>query len=115
MFYMLLGGHVEEETFWAAERSYAMILSPRLKSRVSGLLEIAISRLSIRVINVIADGHNITPLIPLLEFLAAWRERPWYLIVVSHYPRGHWKARVERVTYHPRSSAPTSPTRVVPW
>ena len=119
MFYMLLGGHIEEETFWAAEKSYAMILSsflsPRLKLRVSGLLETVISRLSIRVGNVIAGGHGITPLIPLLEFLGAWRERPWHLIITFRYLRGHWKAWIERVTHHPRSSAPKSPMRVAPW
>ena len=27
MWYMFLGGHVEEETFWAADRSYVVSLS----------------------------------------------------------------------------------------
>lgn len=119
MFYMLLGGYIEEETLWAAEKSYAMILSsflsPRLKPCVSDLLETVISRLSIRVRNVTAGGHDITPLMPLLGFLAAGRERPWHLIITFRYLRGHWKAWIERVTHHPRSSAPKSPMRVAPW
>lgn len=88
MWYMFLGGHVEEETFWAAERSYVMILFSflpfRLKSCASGSLETIISRLSIRMIKVIADGHDITPIIPLLEFLAAWKRRPWFLTRMAY-------------------------------
>ena len=123
MWYMFLGGHVEEETFWAAEKSYAMILSSflssRLKSCASGSLETIISCLSMRMIEVIADGHDITPVIPLLEFLAAWKERPWYLIqmayewcsAISEASGRHWSSELPIIQgaqrrYPPQDSLP---------
>ena len=94
-------------------------LSSHLKSCASGSLETIIARLSMRMIEVIADGHDITPVIPLLEFLAAWKERPWYLIqmayewcsAISEASGRHWSSELPIIQgaqrrYPPQDSLP---------
>jgi hypothetical protein len=89
VWYMFLGGHVEEETFWAVDKSYAVVsfvLSFSLLNIVyaSDSLETILSHLSIRVMNVIADGSYLHHLNYLLEFLAAWEKRPAYLTPMAY-------------------------------
>ncbi|KAF9646287.1 hypothetical protein BDM02DRAFT_3188951 [Thelephora ganbajun] len=62
VWYILLGGHVEEETFWAVDKSDS--------------LEAILSHLSTRVMYVIGDGRCLEHLGHLLVFLAAWEKRP---------------------------------------
>jgi hypothetical protein len=85
MWYMILGGHVEEKTFWALDKSYAVVLlsfrsfSPLKIVDASDSLETILSHLSTRVMEVIADGNCFQHLDYLLVFLAAWEKRPAYL------------------------------------
>ncbi|KAF9783406.1 hypothetical protein BJ322DRAFT_1070641 [Thelephora terrestris] len=65
VWYMLLGGCVEEETFWAIDKSDS--LKPIL------------SLLAPRVENAIPDERGLEYLDSLLEFLAAWDKRPVFL------------------------------------
>jgi len=50
----------------------------------SGSLEIILSHLSQRVMDVIADGNHLQHLDFLLEFLAAWEERPASLTLMAY-------------------------------
>ena len=85
VWYMFLGGHVEEETFWAIDKSYAMVSSsfPPLSLLnivySSDSLETILVHLSTRVMGVIVDGNCFQHLDYLLVFLAAWQKRPAYL------------------------------------
>ena len=87
MWYMFLGGRVEEETFWAADKSYVLRLiyppfSPLNNVLASDSLEIILSHLSIRMMNAIVDGRQ--NLNFLLEFLAAWEKRPVCLTSMAY-------------------------------
>jgi hypothetical protein len=85
VWYMFLGGHVEEETFWAVDKSCAMIslsfssFSLLIIVCSSDSLETILTHLSTRVMDVIASGNGPQHLNLLLEFLAAWEKRPVYL------------------------------------
>jgi hypothetical protein len=84
MWYMFLGGCVEQETLWAIEKSYAVVLLffssfSLLIVGISDSLETILSHLSTRVMDVIASGNGPQHLNLLLEFLAAWEKRPVYL------------------------------------
>ena len=82
LWYAFLGGHIEDGTIWAVDKSYAVIFSlfysfsPLKIVCASGSLETILFHLSQRVMNVIADGNCLEPLDFLMEFLAAWEERP---------------------------------------
>ena len=81
MWYMFLGGHVEEETFWATDKSYVVNPFGQLSAAeniiyASDSLETILSHLSTRVMNAISDGDGLQHLNFLLEFLAAWEKRP---------------------------------------
>jgi hypothetical protein len=90
MWYMFLGGRVEEETFWAVDKSCVVVSLPfppltlLIIVYVSDSLETILSHLSTRVINVIADGNGLQHLNLLLEFLAAWENRPVYLTPMAY-------------------------------
>ena len=90
MWYMLLGGRVEEETFWAVDKSYAVLSSPFLPSsplkivHISDSLEPIISCLSTRVVDAISNGNGLQHLNFLLEFLAAWEKRPVFLTPIAY-------------------------------
>ena len=88
MWYMLLGGYVEEETFWAVDKSYAVdslfLLPEYLALRTSDSLETILSSLSQRVMDVIADGSRFKVLKYLMTFLAAWKERPALFIPMAY-------------------------------
>jgi hypothetical protein len=90
MWYMFLGGHVEEETFWAVDKSYVVVLLSLPSSSIfiivyaSDSLQVIITHLSARVVNVIADGNGLQHLNLLLEFLAAWENRPVYLTPMAY-------------------------------
>jgi hypothetical protein len=81
MWYMFLGGHVEEETFWAVDKSYVVVLlsllffQPIIIVYASDSLQTILTHLSTRVMDVIASGNGLQHLNLLLEFLAAW-EKP---------------------------------------
>ena len=82
MWYMSLGGCIEEETSWAIDKSYVLDpLSFHSTDNVytSGSLETILSHLSARVMTDIANGESLRDFNFLLEFLAAWEERPVYL------------------------------------
>ena len=118
MWYMLLGGRVEEETFWAVDKSYAVIslfLLPEYLALRSDSLENILSSLSQRVIEVIADGNHFKVLDYLMDFLAEWKERPTLLIPMAyqwcsaisesaerlgldsmHISRKHWPRHLDR-------------------
>jgi len=85
---IFLGGHVEEETLWAVDKSYAVVLlslfSVWLMLHPSDSLEAILSHLSITVMNGIADGSCLHHLNYLLEFLAAWEKRPAYLTPMAY-------------------------------
>jgi hypothetical protein len=51
---------------------------------ISGSLETILSHLSARVLNVIANGNCLRDLHHLLEFLAAWKERPACLTPMAY-------------------------------
>jgi len=74
MWYMLLGGHVEEETFWAIDRSYVVIslsilsFSPLSFAYSSDSLETILTHLSTRIMNIIACGNLLQHLDYLMEF-----------------------------------------------
>ena len=80
VWYMLLGGRVEEEIFWAIDKSCAVISSfiSYLLTFVytSDVLETILYQLPTRVMDVITDGNCIHHLKYLLEFLEAWEKRP---------------------------------------
>jgi hypothetical protein len=90
MWYMFLGGCVEEETLWAVDKSYVVVLllfsssSLLILVYASDSLETIFSHLSTRVMNVIADGNGLRHLNLLLEFLAAWENRPEYLTPMAY-------------------------------
>ena len=86
MWYMLLGGHVEEETFWAVDKSYAVVsfLLPEYLTSRRDSLETILSALSRRVMEVIVDGNRFKILNYLFDFLAAWEERPVSLTSVAY-------------------------------
>jgi len=95
---MFLGGHVEEETFWAVEKSYAVVLLSFFFSLLnvvyaSDSLEAILSHLSIRVTNGITDGSCLHHLIYLLEFLAAWEKRPACLTPMTY----QWCSAISKV------------------
>ena len=86
---MFMGGHVEEETFWAVDKSYAVVLLSFFSCVLnvmcaSNSLGTILSHLSIRVTNGIADRSCLHHLIYLLEFLAAWEKRPTYLTAMAY-------------------------------
>ncbi|KAF9783409.1 hypothetical protein BJ322DRAFT_1070651 [Thelephora terrestris] len=70
VWYMLLGGDVEEETFWATDKSDS--------------LEPIFSLLAPRVKNDIADGCGLSDLDFLLKFLEAWDKRPAFLAPMAY-------------------------------
>ena len=87
MWYMLLGGRVEEETFWAVDKSYAVVslfLPPEYLALRSDSLENILSSLSQRVIELIADGNHFKVLDYLMDFLVAWKGRPPLLIPMAY-------------------------------
>jgi hypothetical protein len=90
IWYMFLGGNVEEETFWAVDKSYAVVslfflsFSPPNIIYASDSMKTILTHLSARVINTIADGNGLQHLNILLEFLAAWEKRPAYLTPMAY-------------------------------
>jgi hypothetical protein len=90
MWYMFLGGHVEEETFWAVDKSYAVVSSSFLSFNPLKIvsprdsLEIVLHHLSTEVMNIIANGNDLQRLDFLLEFLAAWEKRPVWLTPMAY-------------------------------
>jgi hypothetical protein len=89
MWYMFLGGYVEEETMWAVDKLYVVISffpSFRLPKIVhtSDSLETILSHLSARVMKAIADANSLNHLHYLLEFLAAWEDRPVHLTLMVY-------------------------------
>ena len=88
IWYLLLGGHVMDETFWAVDKSYVAdhrrFFRPLNFVCIRDSLETILSHLSTRVMNVIANGRCLQHLVYLLEFLAAWEERPTYLTPMAH-------------------------------
>ena len=89
LWYMFLGGHVEEESSWAVDKLYVVVLLSSLSARLnivyaSGSLQTILSNLSTRVMSSIADRHFLHHLIFLLEFLAAWEKRPVYLTPMAY-------------------------------
>jgi len=86
--YMLLGGHVEEETFWAIDKSYVLVsmsFPSLIKVAYScGSLEVVLSHLSKKLVHVIADGRCLKHLNYLLGFLAVWEKRPGYLTLMAY-------------------------------
>ena len=90
MWYMFLGGHVEEETIWAYDRWYVMVswsflpFSPLRNVCTSKSLETILRHLSTRVINAFTDGVCLRELDYLLEFLAMWKERPLCLTPIAY-------------------------------
>ena len=90
MWYMLLGGCVEEETFWAADRSYVLVslsffsLSPLTFVYPSDSLEAILDHLSMRMKEIIAHGNLLRHLDYLMEFLAAWENRPGCLTPMAY-------------------------------
>ena len=64
-------------------------------------LEKILSHLSVRVMDVIADGRCLEHLGPLLEFLAVWEERPHYLIQMAY----QWCSTVSEAVGAPRSAS----------
>ena len=85
---ILLGGYIEEETFWAVDKSYVMAPSPLFAEfdvvYTSDSLAAILSCLSTRVIDVIANGNSLYHLYYLSEFLAAWKKRPECLTVMTY-------------------------------
>ena len=75
---VIFGGHIEEETYWAVDKSYVLVPLTFLSSSLlkvayaSDSLEDILSYLSTRVTNAIADGKPLHHLYHLLEYLAAW-------------------------------------------
>ena len=89
MWHMFLGGRVEEETFWAIDKSYAVdsltfSCTPINIVCISDSLEAILSHLSVRVMNVIGDGDGLQHLNFLLEFLVAWDKRPACLTPMTY-------------------------------
>jgi len=70
-----------------------------------------------QMIKVITVGHDITPIMPLLEFLAAWRERPWCLIrmayewcsAISEASGRHWSSELPIIQGAQRRYSPQDP------
>ncbi|KAF9783427.1 hypothetical protein BJ322DRAFT_1070770 [Thelephora terrestris] len=93
VWYMLLGGCVEEETFWATDKSDS--------------LEPILSLLAPRVENVIADWRGHKHLDCLLEFLAAWDKRPILLTPLVY----RWCSALFEVVVRANGSA----ERPGPW
>jgi hypothetical protein len=89
VWYIFLGGHVEEETIWAVDKSYVVVtvsfpFSLLKITDTSDSLETILSYLSTRVMNAIADGSCLQHLNYLLEFLAAWEKRPECLTPMAY-------------------------------
>ena len=88
MWDMFLGGHIEEETFWAVDKSYAVALlsffSLLSAMYASDSLGAILSHLSITVMSGIADRSCLHQLNYLLEFLAAWENRPAYMTPMAY-------------------------------
>ena len=88
MWHMFLGGHVEEETFWVVNKLYVWFHHHHSRHAyvacISDLLKVILSHLSARVINLIAGARCPKHLHYLLEFLAAWEERPVRLTPVVY-------------------------------
>ena len=92
MWYILLGGHIEEETLWATDKLWVLVLLSLLSfippkiiyASHPALLQVIISHLSTRVMNAIVNGNYLQHLYYLLEFLAAWEKRPTYLTLVAY-------------------------------
>lgn len=79
VWYLFLGGRIEEETFWAMDKSYVVIilsLNPPKFARARDSLETILFHLSTRVMDVIARGIHPRHLTYLVEFLVAWEKRP---------------------------------------
>jgi hypothetical protein len=88
MWYMFLGGHVEEETIWAVDKSYVVSLFPSFTLlkivNTSDSLETILFCLSTRVMNTFADENYLPHLRYLLEFLAGWEKRPECLTSMAY-------------------------------
>jgi len=87
MWSMFLGGCVEEETFWATDKSYAvdpLTFQPPNIVYTSDSLEIILSHLSTSVMSAIVDGDALQHLNFLLEFLAAWSKCPTCLTPMAY-------------------------------
>ena len=87
---VIFGGRIEEETYWAVDKSYVLVpliflSSSLLKvAHASDSLEDILSYLSTRVTNAIADGKRLHHLYYLLEYLAAWSGRPACLTAMAY-------------------------------
>jgi len=88
MWYMSLGGDVEEETFWVDDKSYAVFSFPFFPPAqflgASGSLENILFHLSTKVVSSIADQKFLQHLNFLFEFLVAWKKRPVSLIGIAY-------------------------------
>ena len=102
VWYIFLGGCVEEETFWAVDKSYVVV--PLQFFSLSSLNTVRQrfigghpSYLSVQVMNAIADGSCSRHLIYLLEFLAAWEQRPKCLAPMTY----QWCSAISEVAGRP--------------
>ena len=88
MWYMFLGGDVEEETFWAIDKSYVLVSNTGSPSLIivsgSDSLEVTLSQLSTKLVHAIAGGHCLRHLTYLMEFLEAWEKRPTSLTSMAY-------------------------------
>lgn len=109
MWCTFLGGHIEEETFWTAGKSYVMVTSLFISLLnvvcASESLQDILSHLSTRVERAIADGRCVEHLKHLLNFLAAWEQRPAYLTPMTY----GWCSAIAEATQNIRPGSPTPP------
>jgi hypothetical protein len=104
MWYVFLGGHVEEETFWVVDKSYVVVspsflsLNPPKIVSASDSLDTILSHLSTRVKDIIASGNDLQRLDPLLEFLVAWGKRPAWLTSMAY----EWCSVISEAAGRPR-------------
>jgi len=87
MWYMFLGGQIKEEVPWVVDKSYVVISLSFLSAHLiysSDSLQTILSHLGARVMNAFSDENCFGFLEYLLEFLAAWEERPTDLTQVAY-------------------------------
>ena len=109
MWYMFLGGSVEEKVFWLVDKSYVIVsLSFFLYAyvaHISDSLETILSCLSTMVVDLIEQRHCPKHLHLLLNFLAAWESRPAWLTRMAY----QWCSTLFEMAEKPNLSSQPQP------